>query len=45
MERDSRDERLAGGDEVALSTEALDANSARFLELAETHLSGHGASP
>jgi DNA recombination protein RmuC len=25
----------------ALSAEALDANSARFLELAETHLSGH----
>ena len=40
VERGSRDERLeeAIG---ALSREALDANSARFLELAETHLSGH----
>jgi DNA recombination protein RmuC len=40
VERGSLDERL----EIAikaLSTEALDANSARFLELAETHLSGH----
>lgn len=40
VERESADARL----EVAvraLSTEALDANSARFLELAETHLTGH----
>ena len=40
VERGSLDERL----EIAmraLSSEALDANSARFLELAETHLSGH----
>jgi DNA recombination protein RmuC len=40
VERASADARL----EVAvkaLSTEALDANSARFLELAETHLTGH----
>ena len=40
VERGSLDERL----EVAiktLSSDALDANSARFLELAETHLSGH----
>jgi DNA recombination protein RmuC len=40
VERGSLDDRL----EIAikaLSTEALDANSARFLELAETHLSGH----
>jgi DNA recombination protein RmuC len=38
-ERDMRDERLEAAVK-ALSTEALDANSARFLELAETHLSG-----
>ncbi len=40
VERESADARI----EVAvkaLSTEALDANSARFLELAETHLTGH----
>jgi DNA recombination protein RmuC len=40
LERDSRDERLQATIK-ALSTEALDANSARFLELAETHLTGH----
>ncbi len=40
VERGSRDERLEAAIK-ALSTEALDANSARFLELAETHLSGH----
>jgi DNA recombination protein RmuC len=40
LERDSRDERLQAAIK-ALSTEALDANSARFLELAETHLTGH----
>jgi DNA recombination protein RmuC len=40
VERGSLDERLQGAIK-ALSTEALDANSARFLELAETHLSGH----
>jgi DNA recombination protein RmuC len=34
------DERLEAAIK-ALSSEALDANSARFLELAETHLSGH----
>jgi DNA recombination protein RmuC len=39
VERGSRDERLEAAIK-ALSTEALDANSARFLELAETHLSG-----
>jgi DNA recombination protein RmuC len=39
VERDSRDGRLEAAVK-ALSTEALDANSARFLELAETHLSG-----
>ena len=39
VERDSRDGRLEAAIK-ALSTEALDANSARFLELAETHLSG-----
>jgi len=39
VERDSRDVRLEAAIK-ALSTEALDANSARFLELAETHLSG-----
>lgn len=40
VERGTRDERLEAAIK-ALSTEALDANSARFLELAETHLSGH----
>ena len=40
VERGSRDERLEAAIR-ALSTEALDANSARFLELAETHLTGH----
>ncbi len=40
VERGSRDERLEAAIK-ALSTEALDANGARFLELAETHLSGH----
>jgi DNA recombination protein RmuC len=40
VERGSRDERLEAAVK-ALSTEALDANSTRFLELAETHLSGH----
>ena len=40
VERGSRDERLETAIK-ALSTEALDANSARFLELAETHLTGH----
>jgi hypothetical protein len=39
-ERDSRDEWLAGVMKT-VSAEALDANSARFLELAETHLTGH----
>ena len=39
VERGSRDERLESAIK-ALSTEALDANSARFLELAETHLTG-----
>ncbi|MGH3128003.1 MAG: DNA recombination protein RmuC [Gaiellaceae bacterium] len=39
-ERDSRDEWLASVMKT-VSTEALDANSARFLELAETHLTGH----
>ena len=39
VERDLRDERLEAAIK-ALSTEALDANSSRFLELAETHLSG-----
>ena len=39
VERGSRDERLEAAIK-ALSTEALDANSTRFLELAETHLSG-----
>jgi DNA recombination protein RmuC len=34
------DERLEAAIK-ALSSDALDANSARFLELAETHLSGH----
>jgi DNA recombination protein RmuC len=40
VERGSRDERLEAAIKT-LSTDALDANSARFLELAETHLSGH----
>ena len=40
VERSSRDEWLASGMKT-VSTEALDANSARFLELAETHLTGH----
>jgi DNA recombination protein RmuC len=40
VERSARDERLEAAIK-ALSTDALDANSARFLELAETHLSGH----
>ncbi len=40
VERGSREERLEAAIK-ALSSEALDANSARFLELAETHLSGH----
>ena len=40
VERGSLDERLEAAVKV-LSTEALDANSTRFLELAETHLSGH----
>ena len=40
VERGSLDERLEAAIK-ALSTEALDANSARFLELAETHLAGH----
>jgi len=39
VERGSRDARLEAAIK-ALSTEALDANSARFLELAETRLSG-----
>ena len=39
-ERNSRDEWLASVMKT-VSTEALDANSARFLELAETHLTGH----
>ena len=38
--RGSKDERFEAAIQ-ALSREALDANSARFLELAETHLSGH----
>ncbi len=40
VERESADARLDVAVK-ALSTEALDANSARFLELAETHLTGH----
>jgi DNA recombination protein RmuC len=40
VERGSRDEWLAGVMKT-VSSEALDANSARFLELAETHLTGH----
>jgi DNA recombination protein RmuC len=39
-ERRSLDERLAGAI-TRLSTQALDANSARFLELADARLSGH----
>lgn len=39
-ERKSRDEWLAGVMKT-VSAEALDANSARFLELAKTHLTGH----
>jgi DNA recombination protein RmuC len=40
VERGSLDERLEAAIKT-LSTQALDANSARFLELAETHLTGH----
>jgi DNA recombination protein RmuC len=40
VERESADARLQTAVKT-LSTEALDANSSRFLELAETHLSGH----
>lgn len=40
VERASMDERMAAAVK-ALSAEALDANSARFLELAETRLTGH----
>ena len=40
VERESVDARI-GAAVRALSSEALDANSTRFLELAETHLSGH----
>jgi DNA recombination protein RmuC len=40
VERESADSRLEAAIK-ALSSEALDANSTRFLELAETHLSGH----
>ena len=40
VERGSLDERLEAAIK-SLSTQALDANSARFLELAETHLTGH----
>ena len=40
VERSALDERMAVAIK-ALSAEALDANSSRFLELAETHLSGH----
>jgi DNA recombination protein RmuC len=42
VERASLDERMAATVK-ALSAEALDANSARFLELAETRLTGHVA--
>jgi DNA recombination protein RmuC len=42
VERASMDERMAAAVK-ALSAEALDANSARFLELAETRLTGHVA--
>src|ERR1044072_2617213 len=38
--RESADARLETAIK-ALSTDALDANSSRFLELAETHLTGH----
>ena len=40
VERESADAKLELAVK-ALSTDALDANSARFLELAETHLTGH----
>ena len=40
VERESADARLETAVK-ALSTQALDANSSRFLELAETHLTGH----
>jgi DNA recombination protein RmuC len=40
VERESADARLETAVK-ALSSEALDANSSRFLELAETHLTGH----
>jgi DNA recombination protein RmuC len=40
VERGSADARLETAIK-ALSSEALDANSSRFLELAETHLTGH----
>lgn len=40
VERGSRDEWLASVMKT-VSSEALDANSARFLELAEMHLTGH----
>ncbi|HSG13143.1 MAG TPA: DNA recombination protein RmuC [Gaiellaceae bacterium] len=40
VERSSLDERMAAAVK-ALSAEALDANSARFLELAEMRLTGH----
>ena len=40
VEREAANARLEAAVKT-LSTEALDANSARFLELAETHLSGH----
>lgn len=42
VERASLDERLQAAVK-ALSSDALDANSARFLELAETRLTGHVA--
>lgn len=42
VERASMDERMAAAVK-ALSAEALDANSARFLELADTRLTGHVA--
>jgi DNA recombination protein RmuC len=40
MERSALDERLAAKI-TSLSTQALDANSSRFLELAEARISGH----
>ena len=40
VERSALDDRLAAAIKT-ISTEALDANSARFLELAESRLSGH----